>query len=435
MACVRGLGTTVQRCMAPRRASLAYGRARRAVCASSTYTYVVTTHPGAEKALEEELGEILPGVELRGRVGGVEFESQAGAMHRANLWCRSGIRVLQQVAQIDLDPNAAAGDTLYEAFRDALPWGEWLDEPGKSFSIDARIWNNSNFSNSQLVQTRGRDAICDAVRQSRGHRPLPPPKGRVPEVPLSVNVFNDTLTLYLDTSGQSLHKRGYKSRKIHKAALNECAAATMLRMAGLHHMLEEPDAEAISIVDPFCGSGTILTEAALIAGNIAPGLYRRYWPFLSWPTFDERAKSSWDGAVGHAKASRKKERPNVRLLGNDVHRGALDLAMENVQNAGVGPLVTLRHGDIGSLELPQDASGRVICVTNPPWGVRLDNHEDVEDAWKKLGSFLKQQCRGSTAYVLSGDSSVTAALRLKSDRRQPITVGGVKCKILAYSMY
>ena len=186
----------------------------------------------------------------------------------------------------------------------------------------ARIWNNSNFSNSQLVQRRGRDAICDAVRQTTGHRPLPPPKGRVPELPLSVTVFEDKLTLYLDTSGQSLHKRGFKT-KIHKAGLNECAAATMLRMAGFQRMLrdQEERAEAgdvegiITLVDPFCGSGTILSEAALIAGNIAPGLYRRFWPFLTWPTFDARAKTSWDGANGHAKASRRTRKPAVRLLG------------------------------------------------------------------------------------------------------------------------
>ena len=164
---------------------------------SSFSTYIVTTHPGAEDALQEELGEILPGAETIKQHGAVSFFGQDGAMHRVNLWSRSGIRVLQKVHEVPLDPTRAAGDTLYEAFRYALPWGDWLDSPNKSFSIDARIWNNSNFSNSQLVQTRGRDAICDAVRDSTGHRPLPPKKGRVPEVPLVAHVFDDTLTLYL----------------------------------------------------------------------------------------------------------------------------------------------------------------------------------------------------------------------------------------------
>lgn len=413
--------------------------------ASSISTYVVTTHPGAEEVLQEELAEILPGIETVSRHGAVSFDGHDGAMHRVNLWTRSGIRVLQKVHEVALDPSRPAGDTLYEAFRGALPWGDWLDSPGKSFSIDARIWNNSNFSNSQLVQTRGRDAICDAVRESTGHRPMPPKKGLVPEVPLSVSVFNDVLTLYLDTSGVSLHKRGFKS-KIHKAGLNECAAATMLRLAGLQDALREQEAAVgagvaggeLVVIDPMCGSGTILTEAALIAGNIAPGLYRRWWPFLSWPTFDARAKSSWDGAMGHAKASRKEEKPNVRLIGNDIHRGALDLCMENAKNAGVAPLIKLSHGDVGSLELGRSAGDGVpspMVVTNPPWGQRLNDHDDVEAAWRNLGSFLKHQCQGSSAYILSGDSGVTKHLRLKSDRRVAITVGNVSCKILQYKMY
>ena len=119
----------------------------------------MTTHPGAEEVLQEELAEILPGVQTVSRHGAVSFDGQDSAMHRVNLWTRSGIRVLQKVHEVTLDPSRPAGDTLYEAVRGALPWGDWLDSPSKSFSIDARIWNNSNFSNSQLVQTRGRDAI------------------------------------------------------------------------------------------------------------------------------------------------------------------------------------------------------------------------------------------------------------------------------------
>ena len=210
-------------------------------------------------------------------------------------------------------------------------------------------------------------------------------------------------------------------------------------MASFQRMVREEadDDSDLTLVDPMCGSGTILTEAALIAGNIAPGLYRRFWPFLSWPSFDARAKTSWDGAVGHAKASRRKEKPKVRLIGNDIHRGALDLCMENANSAGVAPLIELRHGDVGSLELDrQDGQGPApLVVTNPPWGQRLDDHEDIEAAWKNLGSFLKHQCQGSNAYILSGDSGVTKHLRLRSDRRASITVGNVNCKVLSYKMY
>jgi putative N6-adenine-specific DNA methylase len=422
----------------PRGRASSTRRVRRTSSVRSHASFLVTTHPGGEQALEEELREILGedngDVDLRVAKGGVHFEGEDSAMHRVNLRSRSGIRVLQRVKQVDLDPSRPAGETLYEAFRDALPWGEWLDRPDKSFSISAHIWNNSNFSNSQLVQKRGRDAICDSVREKRGHRPLPPPKGRVPEVPLSATVVDDVLTLYLDTSGQSLHKRGFKSNKIHRASLNECAAATMLRIAGIHDALKEQREELV-VVDPFCGSGTILTEAALAAGNIAPGLYRRYWPFYSWPTFDGSARASWEAAVEEARADRRPDKPNVRLLGNDIHQGALGLAMENIQNAGVKSLVKLRCGDVGSLALPGDANGALV-VTNPPWGVRLDGEQqgDVQGAWKKLGSFLKSQ-PGATAYIMSGNSDCTQYLKLRSERRHPIMVGGVKCKILKYSMY
>jgi putative N6-adenine-specific DNA methylase len=396
---------------------------------SSAREYFVTTHPGAEEVLAKEVREILSNLDTTSvEVGkaGVRFQGDDKDAYDVSLWSRSAIRVLGLVKEVDLDPSMPAGDTLYEAFGDALDWGSWLDSENKSFSIDSRIWGNSNFTNGQLLNTRGRDAICDAVRNARGYKPLPPPKGRVADVPLFATSFSDTLSIYLDYSGRSLHKRGFASTKVHKASLNECVAATCLKLAGFPDMLQQGP---VTIIDPMCGSGTFLTEAAMIAGNIAPGLYRRYWPFYSWPTFDRQV---WDERVMEAKQARAKERPQVQLYGNDIHQGALELAAENIRGAGVQSLIKLSCSDVHDFRISDTPVSLVI--TNPPWGQRLEN--DIEDAWSKLGIFLKNQAETPyDAFILSGSTEYTQYLKLRAEKKHPLSVGGTNCRLLKYAIH
>lgn len=396
---------------------------------SKIQDYFVTTHPGAESVLAKELSEIV-GTTTSIEVGkaGVRFQGNDADAYTVSLWSRSAIRVLGLIQEIDLDPTIPAGDSIYEAFANAaLDWGLWLGNKDASFSIDSRIWGNSNFTNSQLLNTRARDAICDAVRNARGYKPMPPPKGRVADVPIFATSFSDRLSIYLDYSGRSLHKRGFASTKVHKASLNECVAATCLHLAGFPDMLKQGH---VTVVDPMCGGGTFLTEAAMMAGNIAPGLYRRYWPFFSWPTFD---KKMWDEKVLHAKDSRVKEKPQVQFFGNDIHAGALELAAENIRGAGVQSLVKLSCSDVRDFRIPNTPVSLVI--TNPPWGQRLMDDIDLEDVWSSLGMFLKDQAvEPYDAYILSGSTEWTKYLKLRADKKHPLSIGGTDCRLLQYSI-
>jgi len=404
-------------------------------------SFFVTCHPGAEVVLEKEILGIEGAVDVHAGKSGVHFKGSEATVYDVNLWVRSGIRVLELLSQVTLDPDEEAGDTLYEAFRGVVDWPEWLHSEDMSFSVDSRIWGNSNFTNSQLLNVRAKDAICDAIREKNGFKPSPPLRGMVSDVPIFATAFSDVLSIYLDYSGRSLHKRGFASKTVHKASLNECAAAACLQIAGFPELVESSGGELVTVVDPMCGSGTILSEAAMIAGNIAPGLYRRFWPFLRWPTSHKRL---WHERVDRAKGLRSREKPNVLLLGNDIHSGALDLAAESIQRAGLQSIVRLHRGDIATYTL--DTPPHMV-ITNPPWGQRLMGGDDDDDdkygspdgdlgeSWRKLGQFLKEQSAGSEAYILSGNAQVTQHLKLRADRKYPLTIGGTTCRLMQYSIH
>ena len=204
-----------------------------------------------------------------------------------------------------------------------------------------------------------------------------------------------------------------------------------------------------------CGSGTFLIEAALLATNTAPGLFRQFWPCQQWPDF---VPGAWADAEEAARSSRRET--DVQLWGNDVHAGALGLAARDAEAAGVRDVLRLHHGDAGGWRLPHAPA---LVLTNPPWGQRLlggdadseadwwregvevggqdragggggGDQEELAAVWKDLGSFLKSECGGAEAYVLSGNPYATRHMRLKAEQRQPVTIGGVDCRLLKYSI-
>jgi putative N6-adenine-specific DNA methylase len=236
-----------------------------------------------------------------------------------------------------------------------------------------------------------------------------------------------------------------------KASLNEAAAAGCLYLAGWGDVCGKDGA---TLADPMCGSGTFLIEGALMATNTAPGLFRRDWPFQAWPDFDADA---WREAREEAKDA---VRPaSVHLWGNDIHMGALNLAARDADAAGIRSLVKFHHGECKSWAVPH-APG--LVVSNPPWGQRLLARNDTEEvsddeefddrgnsssqrqgddnpeltaAWRDLSAFLKGQAKGANAFLLSGNSKATAGLRLKAEGKVPLTIGGVDCRLLKYTMY
>ncbi|GAB4823363.1 hypothetical protein N2152v2_010409 [Parachlorella kessleri] len=465
------------------------------------HRYYVTCHPGLEEVVATEL--LSPHIRATGVQpgrAGVSFVGDASTGYRANLWLRSAIRVLQLLGVAELDPRRPGGDEVYRAMMEALPWTDLL-QPNQSFAVEARVRSCTNLTSSQLLVVRTKDAICDYIRDRRGAKPQPPEPGRTADLPLYCTAFQDRLTLYRDQGGVSLHRRGYR-RAMHRASLNESAAAGILYLAGWDKLCMEGDGAVLA--DPMCGSGTFLIEAALMASRTAPGLFRGWWPLQSWPDFD---RGAWQQAVQEAIDARRAPLPGVALLGNDVHAGALGLALRDAESARVKPVVTLHQG--GCREWWLLAAPRLV-VSNPPWGQRLMGLEEaaaeagggtrnssssdwqgsgygegrvagaqlaegLEDwwddiarpskeppagagagfahrqfqqgggvnssgaeglaaAWHDLSVFLKEQCGGAEACLLSGSSDATQHLRLRADKKWPLTIGGVDCRLLKYSI-
>jgi putative N6-adenine-specific DNA methylase len=428
-------------------------RAPRA--AAGDLQFFATCHPGLEEVVAAELAAPAVGAaDVRPGRAGVAFSGSPRTLYNANLWLRAAVRVLQLLDEVALDPSAPPGDAAYAAVRAARADWPALIPHGRTFSVDARAWDCTALRNSALLAARARDAVCDAVRERRGVRPAPPARGRAADVPLFAAAYKDRLTLYRDASGESLHRRGYRAA-MHRASLNEAAAAGCLALAGWPALAAAGGGNA-ALADPMAGSGTFLIEAALMATNTAPGLFRERWPCVEWPDADPEA---WRDAVASARDAR---RPGgaaggapPRLWGNDAHGGALALAARDAEAAGVRSLIRLHSGDAAEWRLPAPPQ---LVVCNPPWGQRLASgdgdegggggargpsrgdgfeeevSEELAGAWRHLGHFLKRQAVGAEAFVLSGNPAATRAMRLRADRRLPITIGGVDCRLLKYEI-
>jgi len=361
---------------------------------------------------------------------GVYFacNSLAGG-YQAVLWSRCATRVLIELGVAQLSPRKPYLEEIYNVVRECGDWN-WLLNGGQlKFNVNVRTSND--FYNQNAVRIRVKDAICDAIRDTNGSKPSKPDQDESADVPLFVTLSRGEFRIYRDLAGESLHKRGYRTDTIHVSSLNETLAAGMLYMAG-----STPTAlfsEQKVIVDPMCGSGTLLIEAALLCLQVAPGLFRERFVFESWPDFNANA---FDEIIADANESAQDETEYL-FIGNDVHSGALELARKNSQFAGLHRVKCMQwynedirdgHRFINASSTPSDS--QIITITNPPWGIRLTN--DIESAWKDLGQYLRQYAPCTDAYILSGQKNSSSNLRLKAERKYPVRVGNVDARVLKY---
>ncbi|MEW5299130.1 MAG: hypothetical protein WDW36_002174 [Sanguina aurantia] len=340
-------------------------------------SFYVPCHPGLEKVVADELREMGAECVTPGKTG-VSFRGHTlSDGYRANLGLRSAIRVMVLLAEGHLDTDVLrgrrGGQALYDLVRSTVAWEEVIP-PRSTFSVEPRLWSCTDIHSTALVWGRVKDAVCDSLRDARSDKPPPPQAGSVADVPLFVALYEDQVSIYRDMSGASLHRRGYRAA-MHKASLNESAAAGVLRLAGWHKTLE---LEGNVLLDPMCGSGTFLIEAALMARRIAPGLMRAptSWPFTKWP--DHSAKdwaTELDAAQGQIRHWRGK------LIGSDMHPGSIALAEGCAQRAGVADLVSVTLSDCASFT---PTSRPTMVVTNPPWGSRLMAPQGRERSFRPM---------------------------------------------------
>lgn len=362
---------------------------------------------GLEALLAEEL-RALGAHAAEAVPGGVSWQGDWRACYRANLESRLATRVLWRV-----------GSTRYrgeeEIYRLAwsLTWAKWFTaEDTIRVYVTAQ---KSPLKSLEFITLRIKDAVCDHFRSVAGKRPSVDTAH--PAVRIHAFLTAETATLYLDTSGEPLYKRGFKPAAV-EAPLKENLAAGILRLAGWQP--GEP------LIDPMCGSGTFLIEAAQIALGIAPGLGRRF-AFEHFRHFDRRL---WAELKRVAEARRQPPRA-LPVFGSDVVGEWLRRSRLNLEAAGLASCVTLEHADLLEREPPAAAG---MMVANPPYGVRLGEEEELAAFYPKLGDALKQRWSGWRCYFLTADPALPKLIGLKASRRTPLFNGALECRLLEYRM-
>lgn len=363
-----------------------------------------TAARGTEGAVRDELRELgFRGV--RADRGGVHFGRSLDEGFRACIELRTAIRVLYRLGSFP----APTGDALYEGVS-AIDWRPYLS-PRHTLAVRA-VCHSSALSHSQFVAQKTKDAVVDQLRARLGARPSVDLDD--PDVLLFVHLARDRATVYLDVSGGSLHRRGWRSRA-GEAPLKESLAAAMLRLSGW-------DRESL-LVDPMCGSGTIAIEAALAARRIAPGLARDRFGFERWACHDEASARRAAELREHARSKILPSGPPIR--GSDVDLETLAIARDNARLAGV--TVEWRRASIRDLA----ASGeRGVVVTNPPYGERLDAADLLyRDMARALGSLS-----GWRVAILAGTPAIERAMRRRPDKALVVFNGDIECRLLLYDM-
>ena len=370
--------------------------------------YYAQVARGLEELAHDELQELgARGVEAG--PSGLHFRHDAAGLYRVNYASRLATRVLAPLAEFDCFSAGA----LYEAAR-AVPWEEILS-PEKTFAVFANV-RDSRVTHSQFAALRVKDAIADRFRDRCGRRP--DVDAEDPDAWIHLSLRADRALLSLDASGGSLHRRGYRQRTV-AAPLQETLAAALVRLSGWQG--ERP------LVDPLCGSGTILAEACLHYCRIASAFRRERFGFELLPDFDAAA---WAGVRRELDAARR-PLPQGLIRGSDIDRQAVAAARENLRQIPGTRGLAVERKDFR--ELPGIEGATIVC--NPPYGVRVGEAEQALALMKEFGDFLKKRCQGSTAYVLCNSADMVRAVGLKPARRFVLFNGPLECRLLKIEIF
>lgn len=370
--------------------------------------FLALTSRGLAEVLHQEILDL--GFTVKAKTSaGVLFDTNWEGCYLANLKLRTASRVVKPI----LDFPAYQPDELYHNVL-KHDFTKYIDVHD-TFTIDANV-RESSFRDQRFVAMKVKDAIADQFREKFGERPNIDNEN--PTLRVLVKVVKNQVSLAIDTSGETLSMRGYRS-EAGEAPLREHLAAGLLQLAGWKG--------DVAIVDPMCGSGTFLIEAAMMHRNIAPGTLRKKFGFQSLKGFDPEI---WDKVVTGVLAEEKES--NIHFYGFDKDSRALDRAKRNAERAGVDADITFSRCAVDMLETPPCEKG--ILVVNPPYGERMGVTEELKDVYKDLAYILKRQFKGWTCYLLSGNEILTGALRLKASKKFPVYNGSIDCRWLEYKV-
>lgn len=368
--------------------------------------FVAKTYAGLEQILKEEL-EQLGAENCRIGTRAVEFEGDMSMLYRANYYCRFALRILWNVHQFTFRDNNQFYEEIYK-----YP-AEEIMSVHNTLAFNVTMSGNM-FKTPLYAALLAKDAVCDRFREKFDERPSVNKDN--PDIQFNIHIFNNNAALYLDASGESLHKRGYRVSS-HPAQISEVVAAAMVKLSGWKHDCD--------LIDPMCGSGTILIEAAMSALNIPAGFYREKYGFFNWKNFDRRF---WEKIVNEADI---KDDVPINFYGSDISTRFIGMAKANVQKARLSDFVRLQR-----CAMSESAPKRTpaYLIFNPPYGERLDM-EDIEDFYKQIGNSLKQKFAGCTAFLISSNMEAVKRIGLHPFKKTTLYNGALECKFLRYDLY
>lgn len=370
------------------------------------FELIAKTFQGLEEVLAQELTELgANNVQIGRRM--VAFTGNKEMMYRANFCLRTAVRVLKPIKHF----KANDADAVYDAVK-SIDWTQYLDLH-TSFSVDSVVFSDE-FRHSKFVAYKVKDAIVDFFREKEGKRPNI--SITTPDLRLNIHIAATDCTLSLDSSGESLHQRGYRVATC-EAPLNEVLAAGMLRLAGWDGQQD--------FIDPFCGSGTIAIEAALMARNIYPGVFRKSFAFEKWKDFDAELL---DRIYNDDSAERDF---NHHIYAYDINRPTLEGAERNAKSAGVADIITFQQQDFRKFTQPEE---KALLVTNPPYGERLKPN-DILGLYKAIGERLKHEFKGGEAWIISSREECFDNIGLRPSTKIQLLNGQLDCEFRKYQMF
>lgn len=377
---------------------------------NNEFLMLAKTFKGLEEVLAQELVELgANNVQIQRRA--VSFTGDKRMLYTANFCLRTASRVLLPIATF----KAKKADEIYEQVK-TIDWAQYMTSK-TTFQIDATVYSDL-FRHSQFITYRVKDAIADWWMEHEGVRPNV--RLTDPDLYINLHIAGDLVTLSLDSSGESLHKRGYRVANT-QAPINEALAAGMLLLAGWKGQSD--------FYDPMCGSGTLLIEAALIARNIAPGIYRKGFAFEKWANFDADLFEDV-----YSDDSRERDFTH-KIYGSDAGFYAVQTATKNVQSANLQHDIEIKQIRIEELRLAEKNTEGALVMMNPPYGERLSQDKNVLRLYQDIGSTLKHQFSGATAWIISSNEEALKCVGLRPAKRIRLMNGDLDCLFNQYVLF
>ena len=370
------------------------------------FPLIAKTLQGLEDILAKELAQIGAN-NIQKEKRGVSFTGNNELMYKANLHCRTAIRILKPIFTF----QAKNADEIYAQIK-KTHWEKYFSAK-ESFAISAVVYSET-FSHSKFVTYKVKDAIVDYFKEKFNERPSI--KITNPDVYLNIHIAHTTCTISLDSSGESLHKRGYRSAQT-EAPLNEVLAAGLIMLTGWKG---ESD-----FLDPMCGSGTLLIEAAMIALNIPPGVFRKEFAFEKWKDFDSEVFDRVYNDDSNERIFKHK------IYGSDISAQALKITEENCKSAGLSKYISLQKANF--MELPTPTQ-KTLIVTNPPYGERIGGNS-INKLYAEIGETLKHRFPGAEAWIISSNMEGFYKIGLRPSQKYLLLNGSIECEYRKYELF